>query len=128
MSTSRTLSQITTKPADPNSRRRTDKWIKGFQKLLIKHDIGARTAPNVIKVAILDSGIEFNHLEMDQSRIGGWKSWIENSDAIVDKVGHGTHIAGIILRLTTNVELYIGKVTDTGKVERRDLVKEVRLF
>ncbi|KAH6714536.1 hypothetical protein BKA61DRAFT_734979 [Leptodontidium sp. MPI-SDFR-AT-0119] len=106
------------------SHRRTDKWIEGFQNLLIKHDIEARTGPNVIKVAIIDSGIDYNHLEVDQSRIRDWKSWIENSDATVDKVGHGTHIAGIILQLTTNVELYIGKVTDTKKFKRRDLITE----
>ncbi|KAM3075288.1 hypothetical protein ACMFMF_005966 [Clarireedia jacksonii] len=106
------------------SHRRTDKWIEGFQNLLIKHNIEARTGPNVIKVAIIDSGIEYNHLEVDKSRIRDSKSWIENSHATVDKVGHGTHIAGIILQLTTNVELYIGKVTDTKKFTKRDLITE----
>ncbi|KAL6906955.1 hypothetical protein GGI43DRAFT_380477 [Trichoderma evansii] len=106
------------------SRQRTDKWIEGFQNLLLQHDVEARTGPNVIKVAIIDSGIDYNHLELDQSRIRDCKSWIENSDASVDKVGHGTHIAGIILQLTTNVELYIGKVTDTKKFKRRDLITE----
>jgi len=114
-----------TKPTDQSSRRRTDKWTEGFQNLLIKHNIEARTGPNVIKVAIIDSGIEYNHLEVDRSRIGDCKSWIKNSDATVDEVGHGTHIAGIILQLTTNVELYIGKVTDTKKFKRRDLITEV---
>lgn len=125
MSTSSILLRMRTKPTDPSSRRRTDKWIEGFQNLLLKHDIAARTGPDVIKVAIIDSGIEYNHLELDRSRIRSWKSWIEDSDAIVDKVGHGTHIAGIILQLTTNVELYIGKVTDTKKFKRRDLITEV---
>ena len=117
-----------TQPTDQSSRRRTDKWIEGFQNLLMKHNIEARTGPNVIKVAIIDSGIEYNHLEVDRSRIRDWKSWIGNSDATVDKVGHGTHIAGIVLQLTTNVELYIGKVTDTKKFKRRDLITEVRIF
>jgi subtilisin family serine protease len=116
-----------TQPSDQSSRRQTDKWIEGFQNLLVIHDIGARTGPDVIKVAIIDSGIDYNHPEVNQTRIGGWESWIENSDARVDKVGHGTHIAGIILQLTTNVELYIGKVTDTKKFKRRDLITKVRV-
>lgn len=128
MSTNSTLSQMRIVPTDQSSCRRTDKWIEGFQNLLIKHAIEARTGPNVIRVAIIDSGIAYNHLEVDSSRIRDWKSWIENSDATVDKVGHGTHIAGIILQLTTNVELYIGKVTDTTKFTRRDLITEVRMF
>jgi subtilisin family serine protease len=122
------LSEMRTKPTDQNSRRQTDKWIEGFQNLLLQHDIKARTGPNVIKVAIIDSGIDYNHLEVDRSRIRDWKSWIENSDATVDTVGHGTHIAGIILQLTTNVELYIGKVTGTKKFKRRDLITEVLIF
>ncbi|TEY35748.1 hypothetical protein BOTCAL_0583g00020 [Botryotinia calthae] len=116
--------RMRTKFTDRSSRRRTDKWIEGFQNLLIKHNIEARSDPNVIKVAIIDSGIEYNHLEIDKSRIRDSKSWIENSDATVDKVGHGTHIAGIILQLTTNVQLYIGKVTDTMKFTKRDLITE----
>jgi subtilisin family serine protease len=96
--------------------------------MLMTYNIGARPGRNVIKVAIIDSGIDYNHLKVDRSRIRDWKSWIENSDARVDKVGHGTHIAGIILQLTTNVELYIGKVTDTKKFKRRDLITEVRVF
>ena len=41
--------------------------------------------------------------------------------------GHGTHIAAIILHLTKNVDLYIGKVTDSSKVSKRKEVTNVNL-
>lgn len=94
----------------------------------MKHDIQAKTDSNVIKIAIIDSGIAYDHMELDRSRIRGLKSWVENSDAKVDNLGHGTHVAGIILQLTTNVELYIGKVTDTRKFKSRDSITKVRIF
>ena len=43
----------------------------------------------------------------------------------MDSSGHGTHIAGIILDLASNVELYIAQVTDSRLSVNRDKIVEV---
>ncbi|RSM01128.1 hypothetical protein CDV31_011492 [Fusarium ambrosium] len=104
----------------------TDKWFRGFLKLLIKYDIGRLPPEQRLKVAILDSGINYQHLDFtneDRRRIKGRKSFI-GGDVDVDKFGHGTHIAAIILRLTKNVDLYIGQITDSDRVSQREVVVE----
>jgi hypothetical protein len=94
-----------------------DKRFKNFIKLLTLYKIGR--APRRLKVAILDSGINLLHPDFDshdRERIKGTKSFI-GGDADTDAVGHGTHIAAIILRLTENVDLYIAKITNTRDVD-----------
>ncbi|KAJ8116066.1 hypothetical protein ONZ43_g4521 [Nemania bipapillata] len=59
----------------------------------------------------------------DRDRIKEKVTFI-GGDADVDAVGHGTHIAAIILRLTKNVDLYIGKITNTSSVSQRETVVE----
>ncbi|RSL93296.1 hypothetical protein CEP52_013344 [Fusarium oligoseptatum] len=110
----------------PGKEKYTDKWFRGFLKLLIKYDIGRLPPEQRLKVAILDSGINYQHLDFtneDRRRIKGRKSFI-GGDVDVDKFGHGTHIAAIILRLTKNVDLYIGQITDSDRVSQREVVVE----
>lgn len=38
---------------------------------------------------------------------------------------HGTHIAAVILRLTKNVDLFIGKVTNSLKLSQREEIAQV---
>jgi subtilisin family serine protease len=72
----------------------------------------------------LDSGIDYNHPDIDQDRIKERKSWI-GGDPDVDVIGHGTHIASTILQLTRNVDLYIAKVTKSRTFSERVQVAEV---
>ncbi|HBN10025.1 MAG TPA: hypothetical protein DD435_15750 [Cyanobacteria bacterium UBA8530] len=48
-----------------------------------------------IVVAVLDSGIDFNHPEFAGRVMRGW-NFADNSSDVMDRVGHGTHVAGII--------------------------------
>jgi hypothetical protein len=75
----------------------------------------------------LDSGIKLDYFKSngeDGFRVKDTVTFI-GGDATVDKTGHGTHIAAIILRLTRNVDLYIGKITDSVTVGQREVVVEV---
>jgi subtilisin family serine protease len=84
-----------------------------------------------LKVAILDSGIDYDHADFDgpdKDRIKETKSFI-NGDPNVDAVKHGTHIAATILRLTENVDLWIGQITDSRDVEQKKYaIAEVSCF
>lgn len=80
-------------------------WIDGFAKLRLKQEISLTKG---LKIAILDTGI-------DKSKVRFDSSVVETVDFIDDKPmtdvdGHGTHIAGIMLKLLENCELFICKV------------------
>lgn len=101
-----------------------DKWVKVLKMMRKKFGIGRE--PQRIKVAILDTGADANHQDFLGKPIMEYKSFLNGGDARVDPSGHGTHIAGIILDLTSNVELYIAQVTDSRLSVNRDRIVEVR--
>lgn len=112
------------------SRRKTDKWFSNFQKLLVKYNLLGRENDDRLKVAILDSGFDLSYSDFsdeDRSRIKEKTSFVDgDSENTIDApAGHGTHIAAIILRLTKNVDLYIGKITNSSKVSQREEVARV---
>ncbi|KAM0710563.1 hypothetical protein Q7P35_002234 [Cladosporium inversicolor] len=91
------------------------RWIREFKKLWPKPT--AVQNEQRIKVAVLDTGVDINHLDI-KGNVHSHKSFIDG-DSGKDHSGHGTHIAGIILGLTTNVDLYIGQVIDSRKSDDR---------
>jgi subtilisin family serine protease len=64
-----------------------------------------------LKVAVLDTGVDLTHLDI-KGQIFEHACFV-HGNTIDDKSGHGTHIAGIILDLTVNVDLYIAKVIES---------------
>lgn len=104
----------------------TDTWTERFNQLVRSHisgDSGRR-----LKVAILDTGIDAAHPEIyGETRIKSLKSWT-GSPPEIDLSGHGTHIASTILSLTRNVDLYIGKVTETNTIENTGDVADAIRF
>ncbi len=86
-----------------------------FKNLRVKFGIG-RERKERIKVAILDTGIDYSHsdVQKQRDRIADCKSFT-GGEARVDNSGHGTHIAGTLLDLTNNTDLYIGKVIESRK-------------
>lgn len=57
------------------------------------HDLGYTGAG--VNVAILDTGIDYNHPELSSSYVGGYDFVNEDSDPLDDH-GHGTQMAGVI--------------------------------
>jgi len=47
------------------------------------------------KIAVLDTGYNYNHVELQSSYLGG-KDFVNNDNDPFDDNGHGTHVAGII--------------------------------
>ncbi len=87
-----------------------------------------------IKVAILDTGIAYNHPDLSHS-IMAWKDFTDSKCGPADMDGHGTHVAGIIaarkngqgvVGIAPKAKLLIGKVLgDDGKGSFKALAKGI---
>ena len=84
------------------------------------HDSGNKGTG--IKVAILDSGIDYNHPDLNDNYQGGY-DYVNNDKDPMDDNGHGTHCAGIVaaednvegvVGVAPGADLYAVKVLDGG--------------
>jgi serine protease AprX len=55
----------------------------------------ATYSKNDIVVAVIDTGIDPNHVDLDGGKIIAWKDYVNNQATAYDDHGHGTHCAGI---------------------------------
>lgn len=105
-----------------------------FKKLHSKLKTNStRNINSRIKVAILDSGIDLGNTDIDAQldQIKDIRSWVDDKSGLKvhdgDSSGHGTHIAGIILDLAPNVDIYIAKVTKFRELENISQILEVKV-
>lgn len=54
------------------------------------------TGSSTLKVAVVDTGIDYNHPELSGNYLPGGYDWINHDTDPMDDHGHGTHCAGII--------------------------------
>ena len=75
-----------------------------------------------VKVAIIDSGIDYTHSDLNANYIDGY-DFVNGDDAPMDDYGHGTHVAGIIaagdngfgvVGVAPEASLYALKVLDSN--------------
>jgi hypothetical protein len=105
----------------------TDAWFERFVELHFTNSIGRDTRK--LKVAILDSGIQYDHVDLtqeDRRRIQDTVSFIGLKPRVDESELHGTRIAATILRLTKNVDLSIAQVTSSRKFKSQRGIVEVR--
>jgi serine protease AprX len=46
-------------------------------------------------IAVIDTGIDASHVDLDSGKVIGWRDFINGKSAAYDDNGHGTHVAGI---------------------------------
>lgn len=75
----------------------------------------SRLAP--VKIAILDTGIDLTHPDMEAriENIKGKYNLLNDKfkHAVHDRNGHGTFTAGLILDFAPDAELYIARIADS---------------
>lgn len=94
-----------------------------------------KTKGEGIKVAVLDTGVDFNHRDLQQN-IRDVIDFTGSRYGALDVNGHGTHVAGIIaaadnqtgmIGVAPEAELYCAKVlSDTGGGKIESIIKGIR--
>ncbi|OQV10065.1 hypothetical protein CLAIMM_14113 isoform 1 [Cladophialophora immunda] len=121
-------------PDDASKWAGADDWFENLQRKTLSHFkrlgvTGRNDQP--IKIAILDTGIDARlhprtraimatnpQLSGSSGRIKGLRSWAddkvegEDVESMKDEHGHGTHAAGLILKVTPFAHLYVAQVTN----------------
>lgn len=86
----------------------------------VVHDAGNKGAG--VMVAIIDSGIDYTHSDLNDNYAGGW-DFVNNDNDPMDDDGHGTHVAGTVaaeddgvgvVGVAPEAWLYSLKVLDAG--------------
>lgn len=79
-----------------------------------------------VRVAVLDTGVDDGHEDFGEATFGGfWNAGVQDGEVAVEKcapgdpVGHGTGIAGVILRLAPRAEILSIRVLDASSRQRR---------
>ncbi|AEY65929.1 S8 family serine peptidase [Clostridium sp. BNL1100] len=49
-----------------------------------------------VVVAVIDTGIDSSHVDLDGGKVIAWKDWVNNKTTPYDDNGHGTHVSGIV--------------------------------
>ncbi|KAK8072093.1 pfs domain-containing protein [Apiospora saccharicola] len=95
---------------------KTSRWKCRFKRLVEKHvdSHGPR-----LTVAILDTGINHHHIDLvEETRIKESLSFLgDGKNSVEDLDGHGTHVAGLLLELSSNVDVIISRVARTDHPE-----------
>jgi subtilisin family serine protease len=91
-------------------------------------EAGRRDTSRKIKVAVLDTGIAYEHPDIAEQRARIVKDRDWTSSGIDDEVGHGTHIAALLLKVAPAAHIYIAKVFKSAEAvpQTADYVSSVR--
>ncbi|KAL7951536.1 pfs domain-containing protein [Trichoderma barbatum] len=106
-------------------------WKYRYQKVYEKF-IPATLVPPSIKIAILDTGIDMLHPDID-ARVENIKdkyNWLSkdgktNVRMVTDRSGHGTFAASLILDYAQDAQLYVAKIADNEPSNARVIAKAI---
>ena len=49
-----------------------------------------------IVIAVIDTGIDASHVDLDEGKVIGWKDFVNGKTSPYDDQGHGTHVSSIV--------------------------------
>lgn len=72
-----------------------DQWACQSNRINLESAYARNIDASNLTVAVLDSGLDYNHPEFTGRVLRGW-NFVDHSSDVMDRMGHGTHVAGII--------------------------------
>lgn len=84
----------------PNDSNWTLQW--GMQKIQADWAWNTTFGNDNVLVATIDTGIQTNHPDLLANYVPLGRNWPDNTDDVTDRIGHGTHCAGIIAASINN--------------------------
>lgn len=84
----------------PNDPRLPELW--GMFKIQAPAAWERSAGDPAVKVAVVDTGVDYRHEDLDDGRVIRGGNFIENNDDPMDDMGHGTHVAGTIAAAADN--------------------------
>jgi subtilisin family serine protease len=85
---------------EPNDPRYGEQW--GYPVILAPQAWDVTLGTSAVKVAILDTGVKGNHVDLAPNICGPHASFVPGEVALQDGFGHGTHVAGTVAAVTNN--------------------------
>ena len=106
-----------------------NEWMHEMEEVLRRKSQGCGRDGKLIKIAVLDTGIDTEHNVMRAAkklkRIKDMKSFVQGDKTIKDFNGHGTHITALLLKIAPHSQLYIAKVARGSKIPEDHSIAEV---
>ena len=105
----------------PNDPQWGAQW--GPQRIHCEEAWDTQQGSSSVKIAILDTGVDYNHEDIAGNYVSGGYDWINNDNDPMDDNDHGTHCAGIAAAVMDNnkgiagvaqVSIMAEKVLDSG--------------
>jgi len=84
----------------PNDPQWSAQW--GPQRIHCEQAWDTQQGSNSIKIAILDTGVDYNHEDIAGNYVTGGYDWINSDNNPMDDNDHGTHCAGIAAAVIDN--------------------------
>ena len=103
----------------PDDPRYGEQW--GPRRVNANDAWNIETGAKDVKIAIVDSGVDYTHEDLSANYVSGGYDWINGDNDPMDDYGHGTHCAGIAAAVMDNgkgiagiaqVEIMAEKVLD----------------
>lgn len=84
----------------PNDPRWDAQW--GPQRIHCKEAWDSQQGSSSVKIAIVDTGVDYNHEDIAGNYVSGGYDWVNDDDDPWDDRGHGSHCAGIAAAVMNN--------------------------
>jgi hypothetical protein len=122
-----------------NDQMQADKWLSSgscmgkVNSFMMNYRKSPLQAKRMVKVAVLDTGIDLEHPSLkkyrDKNQISGvfCRDFVTSRDPIQDSTGHGTHCAHVILKICNTARIYAARVFESDEIDENALDRIIKV-